>query len=95
MNPKASVSNNYQKPNQKPLIVNFVGVNKQKHKGKNNGQYTPNIESEHVNLSTSQKQQFENRSYDPDNMNQKLTKVSIQNSDISGQEFVSDNSGGK
>jgi hypothetical protein len=72
--------------------VNFERGNKFKSKGKNNGQFTPNIESDQVNLSSSQKQQYENRSYDPENLDRKLTKVSIQNSDISGQEYVSENS---
>lgn len=72
--------------------MNFERGNKFKSKGKNNGQFTPNIESDQVNLSSSQKQQYENRSYDPENLDRKLTKVSIQNSDISGQEYVSENS---
>jgi hypothetical protein len=48
-------------------MVNFIEKSF-KMKGKNVGQLTPNIESDQVNLSSNLKQQYENRSYDPYNI---------------------------
>ena len=56
-------------------MVNFT--ERPKIKGKNIGQFTPNVESDQVNLISSLKSQYENRSYDPETINNKLTKASV------------------